>query len=809
MSSIPQPFYNPQISPTSTFVAPQVIAPTPVQVQLGQGLEDIGPAFMNFSTTLASFVGRQVAVQNEENVKAGQAKVMASRKTFKQLVDTGKLDPAANPWEAYGAAQADAVMAARDFTSKLRFDYEANAAKDPMFMDSVGSFDNFANERIRQAASGGVQNPVWVNTFLEEIDRDVTEMSKGHVVEVGRMRRKKMAEGLTVGMAADIGSLMRNVDSLPILGAKNDKFIADTAKQLQTRIDNVAQTIGGESANEVAVEAIIALRLEYGDDPRIRSVAEKIKTPGGPLVKTERYRAAEAARDTDIDRARGRMTIEKRAQFKDYLGQYFTTDRLRTMKGTDILEGKGFPAWEEIEGDVRRMGVSADLYEDMRGNYETMKATIIREKAADVVHGMASEIGTNLGMKFAEAAQIQDNNTRIATIVRLAEASDLQSVVAEGENQIRLLSRAYGLKDGDAPKSINIDDVRRAAIETAYSNIPRDPNTGIPTQEGIGSMIQVARALNAKYLHTVTPMMRSAVAAWNQPNADVTQIPAEVMTAINIYEVAASSNETEMLGLPEGEKQFLEVVSTLIRSGTSRIDAVRRANQLTSGSGKAFKMQEPKREEIMAAVKEWNDEGSWTGNAVADDATGIGTVEQTIRDLAYANQLGGMGMAESLGQAKRYVTDNAIVFEGTVIMAPRTNKVLGKNVEAWGAARDTAVERINARIAELNKRGLVLPSIDPMKVTFAPRSSSRDNVNFDLIYKNGGNSVDLPYGVDDFREKVKFSFTVDELSEMVTKESKARYGSPRYSPEFLNNPNAAENERRRKSEIERYNRENP
>jgi hypothetical protein len=44
---------------------------------------------------------------------------------------------------------------------------------------------------------------------------------------------------------------------------------------------------------------------------------------------------------------------------------------------------------------------------------------------------------------------------------------------------------------------------------------------------------------------------------------------------------------------------------------------------------------------------------------------------------------------------------------------------------------------------------------------------------------------------------------------MVTKESKARYGSPRYSPEFLNNPNAAENERRRKSEIERYNRENP
>lgn len=803
MSSIPQPFYNPQISPTSTFVAPQVNAPTPVQVQLGQGLEDIGPAFMNFSTTLASFVGRQVAVQNEENVKAGQAKVMASRKTFKQLVDTGKLDPAANPWEAYGAAQADAVMAARDFTSKLRFEYEDQAAKDPMFMDSVGSFDNFANERIRQAASGGVQNPVWVNTFLEEIDRDVTELSKGHVVEVGRLRRKKMAEGLTVGMAADIGSLMRNVDSLPILGAKNDKFVADTAKQLQTRIDNVAQTIGGESANEIAVEAIMSLRLEYGDDPRIRAVAERIKTPGGPLVKTERYRAAEAAKDTDIDRARGRMTIEKRAQFKDYLGQYFTTDRIRGLKGTDILEGKGFPAWEQIEGDVRRMGVSADLYEDMRSNYEAMKATIIREKAADVVHGMASEIGTNLGMKFAAASG------NVGELVRLAETSDLQSVVAEGENQIRLMSRAYGLKDGDAPKSINVDDVRRAAIETAYNSIPRDPATGVPTRDGIVSMIQVARALDSKYLPTVTPMMRTAVAAWNQPNADATQIPAEVLTAINVYEVAAASNEAEMLGLPEGERQFLEVVSTLRRSGTGLTDAVRRANQLTSGSGKAFKMQEPKREEIMAAVAEWNDEGSWTGNAVSEDATGIGAVEQAIRDLAYANQLGGMGMAESISQAKRYVTDNALVFEGTVIMAPRTNKVLGKNVEAWGAARDSAIDMINARIAELNKQGRSLPSINPVDVTFAPRSSSRDNVIFDLIYKNGGQSVDLRYGIEDLGVGLQFSFTVDQLSKMVTEKGKASYGYPRYSPEFLNNPNAAENERLRQSEIERYNRENP
>jgi hypothetical protein len=227
MTGLPQPFYNPQIAPTSTFSQPFTAAPTPVQVQLGQGMEDIGPAFMNFSQTLASFVGRQASIKKEEDIKSGQAKLMASRKTFRQLVDSGKIDPATNPWEAYGAAQADAILSARDFTAKLEADYEAEAAKNPMFMSSVDSFDTFANERIRQAASSGVQNPIWVNTFLSEIDPDVAKLSKNHVVGVGQLRRKKMSEGLSVGIASDIGSMMKDIGDTPILGrtAKKDGVI--------------------------------------------------------------------------------------------------------------------------------------------------------------------------------------------------------------------------------------------------------------------------------------------------------------------------------------------------------------------------------------------------------------------------------------------------------------------------------------------------------------------------------------------------------------------------------------------------------
>jgi hypothetical protein len=628
-------------------------------------------------------------------------------------------------------------------------------------------------------------------------------MSKGHVVEVGRLHRKKMVEGLAVGISSDVGDMMRDVQSLPVLGASNDKYITETAKNLQSRIDEVAQTIGGEMANEMAVETIIGLRLEYGDDPRIRQIAEQIKTPGGPLHKTTRYKAAEAAKTTEFDSARGRMTIEKQGEFRQYLGQYFTPDRIRSLRGTDILEGKGFPAWAEIEGDVRRMGVSAALYEKLRGSYEEMKSEVIREKAADVVNGMATQLGESVGQKFAAASG------NVGSLVVLSQSTNIDSIVADGENQIKLMARAYGLKEGDAPRTISKDEVRRVAIETAYQSIPRDPNTGVPTRDGLVSLMNVARALDAKYLPSVTPMMRTAVSAWNQPNADATQIPREVMTAIDMYEVASASNEVEMLGLPEGERQFLEVVTTLRRSGTGLTDAVRRANQLTSGSGKAFKLQEPSREEILTAVSEWNNEGAWFGNMVEDDATGIGTVEQAIRDVSYANQLSGMGMGESISQAKKYVADNSLVFEGTVIMAPRTNTALSRTPEAWGAARNAAIEIINSRIRELNKAGKDLPLIEPGDITFAPRSSSRDNVIFDLIYKRGGNSLDLRYGGEDLGIGVNFSYTLDQLSKFVTEESKSRYVRRGYSAEFLKSFDYEAYEQKYQTEIDRYNRENP
>jgi hypothetical protein len=160
----------------------------------------------------------------------------------------------------------------------------------------------------------------------------------------------------------------------------------------------------------------------------------------------------------------------------------------------------------------------------------------------------------------------------------------------------------------------------------------------------------------------------------------------------------------------------------------------------------------------------------------------MGTVEQTIRDVSYANQLSGMGISESISRAKEYVARHAVVFEGTVIVAPRTSKTLGNDEAAWGAARNAAVKLINARVDQLNAQGRDLPKIDPDDITFAPRSSSRDNVIFDLIYKDGGNSVDLRYGGQDLGAGLQFSFTVDELGLFVNEKSKADYARP-ISPE--------------------------
>lgn len=798
MTGLPQPFYNPQITPTSTFAQPFTPAPTPVQVQLGQGLEDIGPAFMNFSQTLASFVGRQASIKKEEDIKSGQAKLMASRKTFRQLVDSGKIDPATNPWEAYGAAQADAVMSARSFSSQLQADYEAEAARNPAMLESVDSFDTFANERIRQAASQGIQNPIWVNTFLSEIDPDVARLSKDHVVSVGQLRRKKMSDGLTIGMAADIGTMMRDIGNTPILEKAydetkpfdfatfyrrtNDSFVTEAHKKIQERIDEVAQTIGGETANSIAVEAIMDLRLQYGDDPRITSVAERIKTPGGQLTKTERYKAAEAARANQIETARNRMTIEKRQEVRDYIGSFFDPGRIRNMPGQDILEGKGFPSWSEVEGQVRKMNVSAELYEDIRQNFEQMKSSVIQERAADVVYGMGTEMGATIGQQYAEVARkasnaaAANNSTELSNargeMARLAQRMDIDSIAEEAENQIRLMKRAYKLKDADLPKTIDRDHLRRAVLESVYYSIPREPNSGLPTQDGLVTLIQAGRAVNAKYIPSVTPLMRTAVEAWNQPNADATQIPREVELAVNLYMTAKRANEVEMLGLPESSRNFLDAVDTLLSAGTGRTDAFRRANMLTSGSSRTIALKEPTREEVSAAAAEWNDSGSWFGNAVSPAATGMGQVEQAIRDSALVNQLNGAGSAEALAQAKAFVNNNAIVFEGTVILAPSTTDVLGRNPEAWGAARDEAVRRINER---LKASGSSAQPISPDKITWSPRSLGRDNVYYDLVYKDDGSSLDVRYRGESEAPDAIFSYSIKEMSDIVSERNKSSY----------------------------------
>lgn len=769
MSSIPSPFFNPQAAPVSQFTQPFVAAPTPVQVQVGQGLEDIGPAFMNFSTTLAQFVGSQVAKQNQEAAEAGRVKVFQSRQSFRKLVESGKLDPAANPWEAYGAAQADAVIQAETFKGRLQADYDQEIASNPAMIDSVGAFDEFSKKKLEEAASVGVQNPIWINTFIEEVTPSINDMSKRHVVAVGDFRRKKMTDALTIGIAADLREYMQasNDGKPPVLGGDltSSGVVKASASKVQARIDEVYQTIGGDAANSAAIDVALKMRLEYGDDPRLKAVIESLKTPAGPIHKTERYRAAEALLETELDAARSRLTIEKTRMFDEYLSKQFDLERLNGMSLEDIANGRGFPAWDDIEADVRKMGVGTELYFKLKKDFEERKSAIIQDNMVRFMEDLAYNQGSSIGEQFAEAAKSPDKSALIA----LAENQNVAAVQAQTERTLRRMGRAYNIPDSAVPRSVDRSLLESSAIDAAMNAADRDPTTNQPSSEGATVLLEVARALDMKHMHRVTDRIRSSVEIWNRPQSDVTNIPPQLHFSIDMYATARRANETSRLGLDKETTDFLDLVVLAESSGTSRSAALAAAKTQMSPAMRSIKMEELTTDDLDTKLEDIRENFFGLNRFEFGRGRGIRDIGQ---QLAYSYMLQRYGKEQALDKGFREAMENSVVVSGEPVYAPAASSypALGRNADSWEAAMNEAIKTLNEQIGRVNEtRATKLPTIELSQVSLAPRSASRNNEVFDLVFVEDGTPFDAGmYGY----VGIKSSFTLQELSDMAVKISK-------------------------------------
>lgn len=761
MSQLPQPFFNPQSSQVSGFVQPFVQAPTPVQVQIGQGVDDIGPAFAAFSQTLAGFIGQQAQQKRVEDIQSGQAKLYKSRKTFKDLVASGQLDPSANPWEAYGAAQADAVVSATRFMSQLTADYDQAVASNPMILESVGNFDQFVDDRVRRAASAGVENPIWVNTFLEEINPQINSMSKSHASAVGKARREKMAMGLTAGVAADIGGMMSDPLAYPDEPSRPIKAIKDVSDRIQSRIDEVAQTIGGTEANGIATKIAMEMLTTHGDDPRIHEVMGRIKTPGGRLVDTDSYKAALAVTTEARNKARSQITLEKEDAVQRLLEGKVGMSRLATMTPQEIVAGKGIPDWDEVEGEVRKLGVGTDLYFKIRDQFNERRAQAIRSGAERLVREQAQTIGSSVAAQYAAAA----GDT--AKTVELASRLSLSRLQADYETFADTMSRAYGINKEDIPKSLDKDKVREEAVRSFFDRAQAD---GPIDGNEMVSLVRMSRALDMRFIPGVTDRMRAAVESFNMPNADPTNMPPHVVEAIELWRTAERMGETSILGLTEETQGFLRNVSSLMQAQMPMPDAVARTVERVGQSGAPTRTIEKIDPKLLDdAVESWRT-GWWFDfalNNVPATAPGISRWRSAIEEYATIGQMTGMGSAQAVSKAKAWAEERTVeIGNGSIFIVANPSAGLGTDGDAWDKVKGKLVDRINEKI----KAG-GLAEIDPNVVSFIPVTNASDNQHFRLVFTDGPFDemlVDTKYAGTDFADDIPKTYSIKELDELLS-----------------------------------------
>jgi hypothetical protein len=310
MSQLPNATYTPTANPLQTGIVP-FQASIPQQVEIGGGTAQLGAAFSQFSQTLAQFVGNQVSTNRVEAIAQGELKAQKSRKSFRQLVESGEIKPEENPWEALGAASADAVMHAERFKLETRTQYDQKVMTDPSFATNVGAVEDFLNQRIQNELTVGMDNPVWQRSFMKEAMPFMSSISAFHGANVAQNRRTRILEGVKVSVNASISDMLteqKMYERLPTVVRPGDKadsevIEANYTSRLQANLDEAFQTIGPD-ANKAFMESALGVLIQSGSDPRVERALKGVKSGTGSIVDSKAFKAIMFERRDDIERAK-------------------------------------------------------------------------------------------------------------------------------------------------------------------------------------------------------------------------------------------------------------------------------------------------------------------------------------------------------------------------------------------------------------------------------------------------------------------------------------------------------------------------
>jgi hypothetical protein len=735
-------------------------APVPQQVQIGAGWGDLGAAFSAFSQTLAGVFTQVTKIDRQKAMEEGEQKMLANRTNYRKMVESGQIDPVENPWEALGAASADATMHADRWKTKVRAEYQQRIMSDPGFATSVGAAEDFINQRMKTELDSGLDNPVWQRTFMKDTSAFVTNMSITHADEVVKNRRLRAEEGLVTGILSDYKdwSAVKGDTQIPL------------HEQFNARKDEYYQTYGAQLTQSALTKVFIKLREDSGDDPAVLEELSKVTLGTGPFTSTAAYKAAEVASAADLTKARQTRDAKE-------LSSWLSTS---LMSGEDVspqamkAKLKAIrPGMPDDELAQITTAVSKNI-EPMRTQlYDGFRSGLVSATSKQMLKAYMPDANGNIPMDFASIKARDQKQTELslmgqlnATRARLGmplskDASEEQAkilhtlAVVSASEDVRKVS--MGLKDQNG----NPDYAARAGMNTTWAV---QAGTQNPDMSEIETAVQLFRQSPS-------------------PEAAKSFIPAMTLGWHTYRAAKARGASPKSIGMTEETEAFFESMnSTLNANGSIEAGMMNASAQVPRGVPIPTMMTPD--DIATSAVAHFNRGFTGRGTAVrlADDVQPYLIAEMSRSE----NRMRGADARKAA--VENFLTKHALVLDnGTVVMKPEFVNAATQSFTSpgpWNTLSSAYKKVLSAKDPTI--QGVKFKSLANGKyyvqVYRADQSSSE--LSSDAIAELNANGLTASFSIDEvndvyIKSKVKEQDAVDEiLKNMQTNTQAFRFGGP-------------------------------
>jgi len=180
--------------PVSTFVSPIEARNmvTPVDEQAIRETYAFADAFSDLSQSMVKLAGTIKADSNKEDYLAGQELVNKSRKQYADLVSTGQINPAENPWLAVGAQEASGFIEASQARAEFQQIYDREVANNPELLKDSSYFDALAASFVAQKSAKFGTAQYLSRSFYKDFNPYLVTMSAQHSEAVGKYSQNRI-----------------------------------------------------------------------------------------------------------------------------------------------------------------------------------------------------------------------------------------------------------------------------------------------------------------------------------------------------------------------------------------------------------------------------------------------------------------------------------------------------------------------------------------------------------------------------------------------------------------------------------------